>query len=202
MSHSEQRVIALKEWASAIRALEEGSQILLMRKGGIVEETRSFALKENAFYLYPTYEHQRSELLKPEHRHLVEESLQDWSPEQQTASIRLYAEVTDDLEIHDQEQLNLLQGHHIWTDTFAEERLRWKKKHPLHILLLRVYILERPVDIHIEEQYIGCKSWISIPSGPVTSEMTPVLDAAEFEAMRTAALQSLQKRDIPAIKLD
>lgn len=195
-----ERVIALKEWASAIRALEQGSQILLMRKGGIIEETRSFELKENAFYLYPTYEHQRAELLKTDHRHLVHESLQDWSPEQKTASIRLYAEVTDDLEIHDQEQLNRLYDHHIWTDSFAEERLRWKKKNPLHVLLLRVYILERPVDIPIEEQYIGCKSWISIPSGPVTSEITPVLDAAEFERMRSALLLSLQEQNIPTNK--
>ncbi|ANF96247.1 DUF1802 family protein [Paenibacillus bovis] len=196
------QVIALKEWASAIRALEQGQQILLMRKGGIVEETRDFELKVNAFYLYPTYEHQRRELLKPEYRHLVDESMQDWSPEQNTATIRLYAEVTDDLEIYDQQQLDRLRDTHIWTDTFAEERLRWKKKNPLHVLILRVYIIERPVDIPIEEQYIGCKSWISIPSGSVTSELTPVLDAAEFERMRSVVLQSLQEQNIPDIKLD
>jgi hypothetical protein len=197
MTDHEPRTIALKEWASAIQALAEGKQILLMRKGGIIEETRSFELKERAFYLYPTYEHQRSELLKLEHRHFVEESLQQWSPEQQTASIRLYAEVTDDLEITSQEELDRLRDHHIWTDTFAEERLRWKKKNPLHVLVLRVYSIERPVDIPVEEQYIGCKSWISIPSGPVTSEMTPVLDAAEFEVMRSALLLSLQEQNIP-----
>lgn len=33
---------ALKEWASAIKALETGRQIMVMRKGGIVEETRHF----------------------------------------------------------------------------------------------------------------------------------------------------------------
>jgi len=197
-----EQVIALKEWASAIRALEQGQQILLMRKGGIIEETRDFELKENAFYLYPTYEHQRRELLKPEHQHLVDESMQDWSPEQNTATIRLYAEVTNDLEIYDQQQLDRLREMHIWTDTFAEERLRWKKKNPLHVLILRVYIIERPVDIPIEEQYIGCKSWISIPSGSVTSELTPVLDAAEFERMRSALLQSLQEQNIPDTKLD
>ena len=109
MTDHEPRTIALKEWASAIQALAEGKQILLMRKGGIIEETRSFELKERAFYLYPTYEHQRSELLKLEHRHFVEESLQQWSPAQQTASIRLYAEVTDDLEITSQEQLDRLR---------------------------------------------------------------------------------------------
>ncbi|WP_322903386.1 DUF1802 family protein [Paenibacillus campi] len=200
MSEQQSHTIALKEWASAIQALADGKQIVLMRKGGIVEETRSFELKERAFYLYPTYEHQRSELLKPEYRHLVKQSLQSWSPEQATATIRLYAEVVDDLEITSQEQLDRLRHHHIWTDTFAEERLRWKKKNPLHVLILRVYSIERPVDIPVEEQYIGCKSWISIPSSSVTSEMTPVLDAAEFEVMKSDLLLSLQEQNIPKHK--
>ena len=55
---------ALKEWASAVKALEAGSQIFIMRKGGIIEETRDFQVVSNDFYLYPTYEHQRRELLK------------------------------------------------------------------------------------------------------------------------------------------
>jgi len=186
-------VLALKEWASVIQALEQGTQILLMRKGGIVEETRHFELKDHSFYLYPTYEHQCRELLKSQYNHLVDESLNGWSPDTRSAGIRLYAEVTDDLEIFEQDQLDALLDQHIWTDTFAEERLHWKRKSPLHLLIVRVYILERPIEIPVQDQYLGCKSWISIPSGLVTSELTPVLDAAEFERMRTVILQALQQ---------
>ena len=60
----ERKPIALKEWAAAIKALENGTQIFIMRKGGIIEETRDFRVQSEAFYLYPTYEHQRKELLK------------------------------------------------------------------------------------------------------------------------------------------
>ena len=66
---------ALKEWASAVKALENGSQIFIMRKGGIVEETRDFQVESNDFFLYPTYEHQRKELLKEQYRGVIDETL-------------------------------------------------------------------------------------------------------------------------------
>ncbi|WP_342555152.1 DUF1802 family protein [Paenibacillus sp. FSL R7-0652] len=171
---------ALKEWASAIKALESGRQIMVMRKGGIVEETKHFELKSPAFYLYPTYEHQRKELIKSLDQSYVEESLAEWVPEASTVRITAYAEVTQDLEIRDQEMLDRLLEYHMWTADFAESRLKWKKKDPLHILILRVYRLQEPMEIPVLPEYNGCRSWISIPNGLATSEMTPVLDVADF----------------------
>ena len=104
---------ALKEWASAIQALENGRQIMVMRKGGIVEETKHFELKSPAFYLYPTYEHQRKELIKSSDQSYVEESLAEWVPEASTVRITSYAEVTQDLEIRDQEMLDRLLEYHM-----------------------------------------------------------------------------------------
>ena len=66
---------ALKEWASAVKALEDGTQIFIMRKGGIVEETRDFQVESTDFFLYPTYEHQRKELLKEDYRGVIDETL-------------------------------------------------------------------------------------------------------------------------------
>lgn len=171
---------ALKEWASAIKALESGRQVIVMRKGGIVEETKHFELKSPAFYLYPTYEHQRKELIKSSEQTYVEESLAEWVPDSSTTRITAYAEVTQDLEIRDQEMLDRLLEYHMWTADFAESRLKWKKKDPLHILILRVYRLQEPMEIPILPEYNGCRSWISIPNGPATREMTPVLDVADF----------------------
>ena len=56
--------IALKEWAVTVRALNQGSQVLLLRKGGIREEGKDFRVVHPEFILYPTYEHQRPDLLK------------------------------------------------------------------------------------------------------------------------------------------
>jgi len=171
---------ALKEWASAIQALENGRQIMVMRKGGIVEETKHFELKSPAFYLYPTYEHQRKELIKSSDQSYVEESLAEWVPEASTVRITAYAEVTQDLEIRDQEMLDRLLEYHMWTADFAESRLKWKKKDPLHVLILRVYRLQEPMEIPVLPEYNGCRSWISIPNGLVPREMTPVLNVADF----------------------
>src|SRR2546421_11105863 len=58
--------IALKEWATVCRALETGRQILLLRKGGILESIGGFELENPQFLLFPTYLHQNLAMLKPE----------------------------------------------------------------------------------------------------------------------------------------
>jgi hypothetical protein len=59
--------LALKEWAVAVKALGTGKQILILRKGGIHRDDKEFRLVHPEFLLYPTYEHQKRELLDPEH---------------------------------------------------------------------------------------------------------------------------------------
>jgi hypothetical protein len=180
--------IALKEWAVAVKALEEGTQILIMRKGGIIEETRDFQVKTDSFYLYPTYEHQKKELLKPQFEAQIDETMKGWSPESTQVTISSFAKLSEDIEITDQEQLSLLQPFHIWTEAFAEERLRWKRKNPLHLMLLRVYKLEQPQKIAIEPTYLGCKSWIELQTNWANIGIRPVLSDDEFME-RTAVIK-------------
>jgi hypothetical protein len=189
--------IALKEWASAVKALREGKQILIMRKGGIIEETRDFQVESHDFYLYPTYEHQKRELMKDEYKDEVDQTMAGWSPEDTTVELSAYAEVVEDIEIYDQEQLNKLAQYHIWTDTFAEERLKWKKKNPLHVLLLRVYELEQTEEIAIDPEYLGCKSWVEIKHPLAAHKRRPVLDDAEF-ALQVGAVKAALAGSQPA----
>ena len=58
--------LALKEWAVAVKSLGRGEQVIILRKGGIHREDRDFRLVHPLFLLYPTYEHQKAELIKPE----------------------------------------------------------------------------------------------------------------------------------------
>ena len=60
--------VALKEWAVTVKALAEGQQILLLRKGGIHEESKDFRVIHPEFLLYPTFEHQREDLLREEYQ--------------------------------------------------------------------------------------------------------------------------------------
>jgi hypothetical protein len=176
-----EKPVALKEWAVALKALREGKQILLMRKGGIIEETRDFQLKSRSFYLFPTYEHQKKELIKPEFQADMEATLEEENPSGSTVTISSRARVEADIEVFDSEQLLRLQPFHIWTEHFAEERLKWKKKNPLHILLLRVYNLKKPREIPVIPGYIGCKSWIELDDKQLEKEAFPVISDEEFE---------------------
>src|SRR3979409_1042674 len=56
--------IAFKEWAVTVRALAEGEQLLTLRKGGIREPEKHFKLDHERFFLYPTFDHQRTDLVR------------------------------------------------------------------------------------------------------------------------------------------
>lgn len=185
--------LALKEWAVAVKALGEGHQIIMIRKGGLYEETREFRLENNQFYLYPTYEHQKPEMVKPEYHGLLQETLAGWSPEKPTVEIASFAEVTDDIELLDEEKLRALAPFHIWTDNFADVRLHWKKKKPLHILFARVYRLDHPVEIAIDEAYKGCKSWHHLLAAIPGQGFAPVLSDEAYAQKKETILNILNR---------
>ena len=56
--------VALKEWAVTVRALAEGEQLVTLRKGGIREENKHFEIEHDRFFLYPTFDHQRNDLIR------------------------------------------------------------------------------------------------------------------------------------------
>ena len=107
--------IAFKEWAVTVRALAEGEQLVTLRKGGIREENKHFELEHEQFFLYPTFDHQRNDLVReshhPELRRALEEGvwpdeepppralLQDGGiPQPDRVRIRAWAEVADHFE--------------------------------------------------------------------------------------------------------
>lgn len=183
--------IGLRDWAVTIEALGNGTQIMLMRKGGIHEETRHFAVESNDFFLFPAYEHQKAELLKEAYQANIVATVKEWSPDQKTVSIRYYATLHEDIELLDEEKVKALYPFHIWTNEFAEERLKWKKKLPLHLLLLRVYRLDEIVEIPMEVEYGGCKSWLSLPSSLKGLKGKPVLTEEQFSSKVAEIKQKL-----------
>jgi hypothetical protein len=181
---------ALKEWAVTVHALAEGQQILLLRKGGIREEGREFRVEERAFLLYPTYEHQRADLLQPPYRAALDAVLAD-QPAAGTVRIGHWAEVTDTVETLDAATVAALAPQYIWTTNYAEERLRWRPKKPLAIMLLRVYRLAAPQTVPVLPTYSGCKSWLTLEQPLSLEGMQPVLDDATYAARRAAVLDAL-----------
>src|SRR3712207_3144176 len=110
--------VALKEWAVTVQALAQGKQILLLRKGGIREESREFRVEQPAFFLYPTYEHQRADLLQPLYRPDLDAVLAT-PPPPDSVRLEYWAEVTDVHETLEAAEVETLAPLYIWTTNYA-----------------------------------------------------------------------------------
>lgn len=169
---------ALKEWAAAVNALEQGKTIILLRKGGIKEEGNRFKVAHNQVLLYPTYEHQQPHLLKTEYAPEVTPVTSGWHP--QTIRIGSWAEITDIFLVSEESAVAALLPYHIWNEQFVCDRLRWKPRQSLFILLLRTYRLPQPQFIPYRPEYGGCRSWIDLTKSISIEGLVPVLDDTAY----------------------
>jgi hypothetical protein len=172
--------VALKEWAVTEQALAQGRQILLLRKGGIHEEGKDFRVNHPEFLLYPTFEHQREELLQPEYQSGLQKLLAEPRNEDQI-NFSHWATVEEVIEVSEQDMVDHLSPHHIWTNAYAQSRLHWKPMLPLSVLLLRVYRMEQPVTVPFLPEYRGCTSWVDIITDVHMGKLKPVLSDEEFQ---------------------
>ena len=174
---------ALKEWAAIVHALLEGEQIVDVRKGGLHEDGRHFDLPARRFYLSPTAEHQKPELLKPAYAHWVQ--LADACTVGRPITLRGWADVTDVATITEPEHLDALDSKLIWARDYVESRFNWKRRDPLWVLVLRVHRLATPITVPWHDEYGGCTSWVDYagaPPDPVTLPSEVVLSDIAFEA--------------------
>ncbi|MEC4896385.1 MAG: DUF1802 family protein [Oscillatoria sp. PMC 1051.18] len=170
---------ALKEWASTVNALEQGKTIMLLRKGGIREVGNRFEVKNRQVLLYPTYEHQKPHLLKPDYAAEVTPVASGWHPEK--VRIGSWAEITDILPISDAVTVEALLPYHIWKEEFVRDRYNWKPRQPLYILLLRTYKLLQSVTIDYRQEYGGCKSWIDLVEPISLANIVPVIEENSYK---------------------
>jgi hypothetical protein len=169
---------ALKEWDVAVDALERGKTIILLRKGGIKEEGKHFKVAHDQILLYPTYEHQQPNLLKAEYGEQVKPVTSGWHPE--TVRIGSWAKITDILLVSDESVVAALLPYHIWNEQFVSDRLKWKPRQPLYVLLLRAYRLPQAQVIPYRSDYGGCRSWIDLVE-PISIEgVVPILNDTEY----------------------
>ncbi len=176
---------ALKEWAVTIDALDKGRQVLLLRKGGIHE--KEFKLEHDAFLLYPSFEHQKANLLKPEYLPDLQRVLAPWGGEVPkgplpTVTFTHFCHATEVIEVTESEAVDALSPCYIWTPEYAQSRHYWRPKKPLEIVLVRAYRLEHATTIPVADYFAGCKSWVELPDGIDLGVLTPVVDDATYAA--------------------
>jgi hypothetical protein len=184
--------IALKEWAVVQRSLLEGHQIVLLRKGGIVEETGDFDLRAPSFLLFPTYEHQTERMgdVQPCFAKWLEEE-EEGKPESGSLRIEAAATVTDVVRLDNREPLRRLAPTHIWSQQFIDGRFDWEPYKPVFVLLLRAYRLERPWTVELRREYGGCRSWIALAEEVSTANAVPAIADEFYERRRELTLRVL-----------
>jgi hypothetical protein len=174
---------ALKEWAIVCKAIEDGKQVLLFRKGGIMEYRNGFELKHKVFFLFPTFEHQSIDSIQSEYREELEVLKQQQQQQkdntqslnqkennisneknskvtQDIINISSFVEITHFIEINDISKLEKLEKYHIWNLDYVKMRFNYNPKKPLYLLMLRAYKLNELIEIQNSPEWSGCKSWI------------------------------------------
>lgn len=171
--------IAFKEWAVICRALAEGRQAVILRKGGIAEAGGEFHPEHDRFLLYPTYFHERHRTgIVPELLPLLDASEAEKSP-QGVVRFSHFGEVAAVAHLTDPRQLNAVQSLHGWT---AEEvRKRFEYRTPgLFVLAVRVFRLPQAVEVVERPGYAGCKTWVELDTPLATEDASPVLSDEAF----------------------
>lgn len=168
---------AFKEWAVVCRALAEGRQALILRKGGIAEEGGVFRPDHSRFWLFPTYLHQRPEGLKP--------AVADWLPQVErdrppadVLRLKYYVEVPAAFRVHRLDQILELDAYHVWSEATVRQRFAYREP-GLYVLPARVYAVPEPIDVTNLPEYEGCKTWVDLGT-EIAAAGTPVLSDRAF----------------------
>lgn len=170
---------ALKEWSAAVAALLAGRQRILLRKGGIHE--KRFAVAADEFLLFPTSVHSHAERVRPEHRDLLTAAAGDSTTDH--VRIRAAAKVVAALPVERPEKLDDIADLHIWTaESVRADRLDFRPKHRLTVLVVQVTPLSVPVRLSRTAEHAGCVSWLQLPiADPELGD--PVYTAEELAAV-------------------
>ncbi|MEA2298171.1 MAG: hypothetical protein QOF77_1107 [Solirubrobacteraceae bacterium] len=206
--------IAFKEWAVTVRALAEGEQLLTLRKGGVREPGKHFRVEHERFFLYPTFDHQRCDLVRESHQPELRRALEEgvWADGEPSVHqlhhgpsvqppdrvrIRAWAEIAAQYTVTDSRTVDALSPFYVWTPDYAEKRLEWKRRHPLHVLLLRTYRIPRPVTVKVKDEYGGCRSFLELQRD-LPFEGTPVLSDEEF-GRAAEEIEAIATGRVPAL---
>lgn len=169
---------AFKEWAVICRALAEGRQSIILRKGGIAEDGGDFQVEHTRFWLFPTYVHQQTDGIQEDARPLLEQALAE-KPPPGTLHLSHWVEVTGVYHVHDLTLALLLAHLHSWTPATVEKRFNYRSP-GIYVLASRVH---RAPQVHVVPdlpRYEGCRSWVELEEALPTEGSQPVLSEAAY----------------------
>jgi hypothetical protein len=175
--------IALKEWAVVCDLLLAGDLAILLRKGGIEESAGPgrFELRYDRFALFPAWEHQDPDRIKPAYRDRVE--VFDAEPAEVTLRGMGVVYPSTIWPVPSRAAFDQLDDLHCWTTEQIDMRFDYKPERPLYLMAVRAYQLREPQTIPLREDYAGCKSWVPLAEEDEvdTTDASPVLSDDAFQ---------------------
>ncbi|MBI2119861.1 MAG: DUF1802 family protein [Elusimicrobia bacterium] len=174
--------VALKEWAVVVQAIKLGCHHLLLRKGGLADKKQEFKLEQEKFFLFPTYEHQKIQLIQNKVHALYNETIKNFLLEDELL-IECWAEVKEVFKISDLGILKQLEPYHVWSEEYLKIRLNYKPEKNLFLILLRTYQLKNPQRLKNLRRYSGCRSWIQLEDEISIDFSTPILSETDFKIL-------------------
>ena len=168
--------VALKEWDLVIAALLAGRQVVLLRKGGILESENQFVLEHPRFVFFPTFVHQDPRMVKPAHR----AGLRQERAEPEVVTLAGYGEAARVFEVPSRAALERLDDLHVWDAPLLDMRFAYRPEKPLYLVVVRAYSLPRPVTVANTLEYAGCKSWVPMAEEIDESGSVAAVADAEF----------------------
>ncbi|HYG75821.1 MAG TPA: DUF1802 family protein [Planctomycetota bacterium] len=180
--------IAFKEWAVVCDLLLEGTQAVLLRKGGILEQRKGFQMEHDTFFLYPNTEHQGREQLKPEYHPRLGSY---GPPARESGKIKIagYGRVIDIVKTAEAAKLRALEPFTCWTQALFDMRINYKSEKPNFVVTVRAFKLPALIEIPYHADYAGCHSWVPLKQELPLAGGTPVLSDEEFERKRQDILK-------------
>ena len=160
MSTTTATTLALKEWGAVVHALLDGRQTVLLRKGGIRE--KRFDVTSDRFVLFPTVAHAHAERVRPGHDDLLVAGAADVDDEAGRFTVRAGVELVDEVSTDDAGAVAALHDLHIWRPEHIAERLAFRPKHPLQVLVVNAVRLDAPVTFERTPDHGGCSSWVDL----------------------------------------
>jgi hypothetical protein len=178
---------AFKEWAVICRALAEGKQSLIIRKGGIAES--DFQLSHTRFWLFPTYTHQQREGIKPEAMPLLEEVERD-RPPANLVRLSHFVEVAGVYHVHNVVGALLLEHLYLWSEETIRKRFAYRSP-GLYLMPVRVYRAPVIHEVPDTAYYGGCRTWVELEKELATDGATPVLSDQAFHDLQVTIESAL-----------
>ena len=153
---------ALKEWATVVKALEQGTQTVILRKGGILETASGFNIESKKFFLFPTWEHQETRYVKPKFHNFLNDVLNK-KPDEGFNKITSYAEILFEKDVESNDVIKDLSSFHVWSDEYIQERRNWMPEKPIKAIFLKTVKISE-FNLLLKPEFSGCKSWIELNS--------------------------------------